>query len=583
MKIILSTLNAKYIHSNLAIQYIKQYSKGFDIDIYEYNINQELDLIVREIHSAKPDIVCFSTYIWNINETLEICSKLKKVNKDLIIILGGPEVSFTQSEIMEDNPFIDFIIEGEGEITVNELFSYLVNNNCVLEEIAGITYRENGKIIINKPRPLIENLDIIPSPFKDMEYSENKIVYYETSRGCPFNCQFCLSSTIKGLRFFSKERVQSDLLILMKSGIKQVKFVDRTFNADQKYAMELMTFIMENAPEGMNFHFEVTAHLITDEFLEFLKDAKKGLFQFEIGVQSSNPKTLQASGRTTDLEKLSYVIKKVNSYGNIHQHLDLIIGLPYEGYDSFRESFNFVYNLDGEKLQLGFLKLLKGSGLLQKADMYGFIYADEAPYEIMETNDLSFDEIIALKLLEDVVEKYHNERYFYHTNKFLISNYYETPFDYFEALSQFWGVNNYEKVAHSRNSLYSKLFEFAKTVAKTQQIGLISEILAFDFLNSNNQLPFDYMGTERIPMTDIHDILKRDDVLQELDELSEIPTKRVVPKVKIEKFHYDIERLIESNYLEVHESINIYGFLHLDQGIKQISIKLHEEGQDGQN
>ncbi|NLY20767.1 MAG: DUF4080 domain-containing protein [Tissierellia bacterium] len=583
MKIILSTLNAKYIHSNLAIQYIKQYSKEFDIDIYEYNINQELDLIVREIHSAKPNIVCFSTYIWNINETLEICSKLKKVNKDLIIVLGGPEVSFTQNEIMLANPFIDFIIEGEGEITTDELFNYLVKKNRVIEEIDGVTYRKEDEIIINKPRPLIENLDIIPTPFNDMEYSENKIVYYETSRGCPFNCQFCLSSTIKGLRFFSKERVESDLLILMKSGIKQVKFVDRTFNANQKYAMELMTFIMENAPKGMNFHFEVTAHLITDEFLEFLKDVKKGLFQFEIGIQSSNPKTLQASGRTTDLEKLSYVIKKVNSYGNIHQHLDLIIGLPYEGYDSFRESFNFVYNLDGEKLQLGFLKLLKGSGLLQKADMYGFVYADEAPYEIMETNDLNFDEIIALKLLEDVVEKYHNERYFYHTNKFMIANYYETPFDYFEALSQFWGFNDYEKVAHSRNSLYAKLFEFAKHIVKPQQIGLISEILAFDFLSSNNQLPFDYMGTERIPMADIHDILKREEVLQELDELSEIPTKRVVPKVKIEKFHYDIERLIESNYLDIRDSIEIYGFLHLDQGIKQISVELQEEGRYGQN
>lgn len=571
MKIVLTTLNAKFSHTNLAIQYIKAYSSEFDIEIYEYNINQEIDELVRELYQTRADVLCFSTYIWNYTESLEIANKLKKVMPNLIIVFGGAEVSFTQEEIMSEEKFIDYIVEGEGEETCHELFKYLVNGEGELSEILGVSYRDGDEIIINPPRPLIRDLDSIPSPYPNMEFDKNKIVYYETSRGCPFNCQFCLSSTIKGLRFFSIERVKSDLAILMKSGVRQIKFVDRTFNADQEYSMELMTYIMDNAPDGMNFHFEVTAHLVSDEFLEFLSHVKVGLFQFEIGVQSSNLKTLSASGRTTDLDKLREVVKRINSFGNIHQHLDLIVGLPFEGYGSFRESFNYVYSLDGEKVQIGFLKLLKGSGLRAMADVYGFVYADEAPYEIMETNELNFDEMIALKLIEDVVEKYHNERYFYHANKYLIANYYETPFDYFEAVSIFWGERGYNKISHSRNSLYKTLYEFASTILD-EDLELFAEVLAFDFLSSNNQLPFDFMNTERVPMAEIHEILKREEILPELGEYRELPTKKIIQNVKIEQFHYDILELIESNYVKIKRNLTLYGFIYMKSGIKQIDI-----------
>ena len=359
MNVILSTLNSKYIHSNLAIRYLKEYVRDIvEVELAEFTINQNLDEISGELFKMNPDLIGFSTYIWNVKEILEIIERLKIVNPDLKILLGGPEVSYDGYELLLNNPGIDFVIAGEGEETYKELIQ-----GRPLEEIKGLAFRCGEKIKVNIPRPLIKDINSIPSPYINIgdEY-RNKIVYYETSRGCPFNCKFCLSSTIRGVRYMNIERVKEDIDSLIDAGVKQVKFVDRTFNSNKKFSKAVMEHIISRDPKEVNFHLELTAHLIDDEQLEFLEDIKEGLFQFEIGVQSTNPQTIEAIGRTTDIEYLKKVSSKIKSFKNIHQHLDLIAGLPYENYNSFSKSFNSIYEIRPEKIQLGFLKLLKEIG-----------------------------------------------------------------------------------------------------------------------------------------------------------------------------------------------------------------------------
>ena len=422
MKTILTTLNSKYIHTALSIRYLKSYSQDItDIDLMEFTINQNVDFIAGEIYKRNPDIIGFSTYIWNRDKTLKVCETIKLVYPDVKIILGGPEVYFDGQDLMVEHWYIDFIVYGEGEITFKELLESILMGKKDYSYINGLIYRKGDSIIQNPPRKLIKNLDSIPSPYSFIgDEFKNKIVYLVSSRGCPFNCQFCLSSTIKGVRYFSLDRVKEDLEKLIDAKVKQVKFVDRTFNANKEYAMEIMNFIMEKDPHNMNFHFEVTAHLLDDDMLKFLKRAKEGLFQFEIGVQSTNVKTLEAIGRKTNLPKLKKVTEEIKSYNNIHQHLDLIAGLPYEDYDSFKDSFNYVYEIKPEKIQLGFLKLLKGSGLRNKRGKYGFKFLDSPPYEVLETNYISYEEMLKLKGIEDLVEKYYNEGYFEHSIEYII-------------------------------------------------------------------------------------------------------------------------------------------------------------------
>lgn len=551
MKILLTTLNSKYIHSALSIRYFKAYSNDIPMELREFTINQSIEYIVGEIYKMDLDIVAFSTYIWNRNEILSICETLKIVKPGLIIILGGPEVSFDGKEIIEDHPFIDYIIYGEGEETFDELIRVLTNRKKKdLKSIDGIIFKDGEDIVQTQARDLICDLDTIPSPYKTVgDEFENKIVYFESSRGCPFNCQFCLSSTIKGLRYFSLERVLDDLNTLIDGKVKQVKFVDRTFNANKEYAMKIMEFIMEKNPKNMNFHFEVTAHLLDDEMLEFISRAKKGLFQFEIGVQSTNKETLKAVGRNMDFEKLKEVVEKIKSYGNIHQHLDLISGLPYEDYQSFRNSFNDVYAIGIEKIQLGFLKLLKGSGLRIKEKEYGFKYLDIPPYEVLETDHIPYKDILSLKGIEDLVEKYHNEDYFRHTTEFIIENYFETPFDFFEDLLNYWEDKEYQKISHSRNNLYTIIVDYYKTREFDSEI--CDELLKYDYFSTNKNFnPPRYIKRKKeINQGEKHEILKDEKLLEEvLPKYLDKPTKRLINDVVIENFDIDILNLIKNAY-----------------------------------
>ncbi len=547
MKVILSTLNSKFIHSCLAIRYLQGYVEDLiDIEIKEYTINQNIDFIASDLYKLEPDIIGFSTYIWNLTETLDICKILKIVNPKLKIVLGGPEVSFDGEKILEDNKFIDFIIYGEGEETFREFIEKIINNENYTT-IQGLIYSQGDIVIKNSPRPLIKDLNAIPSPYKNIGNEfENKIVYFESSRGCPFGCKFCLSSTIKGVRYFGIDRVKEELNNLIEGKVKQVKFVDRTFNANKKYAMEIMKFIIEN------FHFEVTAHLLDREMLEFLSDAKEGLFQFEVGVQSTNLDTIEAIGRTTDFEKLRDITKEIKSYKNIHQHLDLIAGLPYEGYDSFRKSFNDVYEIMPEKIQLGFLKLLKGSELRKDEFKYGFKYLDIPPYEVLENNFIKYKDIIKLKAIEDLVERYYNEGYFEHSLEYIISNYYTNPFDFYEDFSYYWELEGYHKVSSSRNKLYEILMRFYK-YKEFGDVLVFNDLLKFDFIKNNkgSKTPKGILDFEcNIEQRQIHEILKNDKVIENyLGEYKELPTKKIIQDIAVESFRIDIFKIIENDYI----------------------------------
>lgn len=550
MKILLTTLNSKFIHTCLSIRYLKSYCKEKFPGIYieEYTINQNTDYIAREIYKESPDIVAFSSYIWNMTETLEIAEILKTVNPNITIILGGPEVTYNGEEVLKEHDFIDYIIYGEGEETLKDLLSTM-DSKGGFNSVSGIIYRDGEKVCANPPRELIQNLDTIPSPFDDdIESFKNKIAYFESSRGCPFNCQFCLSSSIKGVRFFSLERAKNDLKKLIDIGVDQIKFVDRTFNAEKGYAMEIMNFIREQNTKGINFHFEVTAHLVDDEMLEFLENVEEGLFQFEVGVQSTNEETLKAIDRTTDFEKLSRVVNRINSFKNIHLHLDLIAGLPYENYESFRKSFNDVYALNPHKLQLGFLKVLRGSGLWDKTDEYGFKFIDVAPYEILETDYISYGEISKLKDLEDMVEKYGNEWYFKNTIDYIIDHYFETPFDFFEGFASFWESKEYHKVSHSRRALYEKLYEFISTSLDIDNL-LVANLIKYDFLLNNKTatLPsFLRNDYEDDLKTSRHDFLQDENNLKKyLPDYIDTPVKRILNNVHFEMFDYKLKDLVD--------------------------------------
>ena len=553
MKIILSTLNSKFIHSSLSIRYLKEYVRDIaKVEIKEYTINQNLDFIVSELYELNPDVIGFSTYIWNVEEIIKVSKALKIVKPDMKIFLGGPEVSYDGVQSMKENPHIDFILYGEGEETFRELIENLIEGKEDFSSIDGLIYKEGDEIIKNSPRGLICELDKIPSPYESIsDEFKNKIVYLESSRGCPFGCKFCLSSTIRGVRYFSIERIKRDLDNLIDSKVRQVKFVDRTFNANKKYSMEIMNHIMDRDPKGMNFHFEVTAHLLDEEMLEFISHAKEGLFQFEIGVQSTNPLTIDAIGRTTDLEKLKEVTKKIKSYNNIHQHLDLIAGLPYEDYNSFGKSFNDVYEIRPEKIQLGFLKLLKGSELREIGDKYGFKYLNSPPYEVLETDYITYSDVVKLKRIEDLVEKYYNEGYFKHSIEYIIEHNYHDAFEFFEDLSEYWVSKKYHHVANSRTKLYQVLADFYKN-KKFNDFQVFREIIRFDFISNNRSSKMPEIikaKTESNKHINIHAVLKDEVVLREyLSEYENIPTKKIMKDVRVDNFSIDLFNLIEEGY-----------------------------------
>lgn len=587
MKILLTTLNSKFIHTNLAIRYLKESVKDLvDVDIREYTINNQLDYILKDIYKNNYDAVFFSTYIWNIYDIVKLCDNLKKVKPEIMIGLGGPEVTYDSENAMERYEFLDYILCGEGELVFRDLVQYFLGNKN-LEDVKGIVYRKDGKIVANEEMELLQNLDEIPSPYENLDVKEyeNRIVYYETSRGCPFNCQYCLSSAIKGLRYFSTDRVKRDLKNLIDARVSQIKFIDRTFNANKKFAKEIMNFLMENDNGYTTYHFEVTAHLLDDDMLNFLKNCKEGLFQFEIGVQSTNQKTLDAVGRRDDFEKLSYVVKTIKSFRNIHQHLDLIAGLPYEGYGRFEQSFNDVFNLGIEQLQLGFLKMIKGTGMRYSAEKYGYRFKDYAPYEVLFNDFISYDEMLKIKDIEEILETYYNSNNFPFSLEYIIKNYYsESPFKFFEEFSTYFEDMGYFHMAQGKNKLYKILLDFYSEKINEEN-DLFSEIVKYDYLSLGkiSTVPpiFNKIEISNFKSR-CHDFLHNVDNLKKyLPEFADTPTKYILKYIHFEPFKYDILRLKEDISVKLKKEQTVILFDYNTNKVfdksKTYTVKIGEE------
>ena len=460
MKILLAACNAKYIHSNLAVYDLKAYSSDYDehVILREYTINQPKDEILKDIYSSGADVVCFSCYIWNISFVRELIRDLVKILPKTAFWAGGPEVSYDAEKFLTEMPEMTGVMVGEGEKTFHDLLEFYIDGKDSLEEISGIAYRTGDKIIHNGWRELMD-LSAIPFVYEHLEKFENRIIYYESSRGCPFSCSYCLSSIDKKLRFRDLELVKKELQFFLDHRVPQVKFVDRTFNCKHEHAMTIWKYILEHDNGVTNFHFEISADLLREEEMELMSQMRPGLIQLEIGVQSTNPETIRAIHRHMDLKKLEHCVNRVHSFRNIHQHLDLIAGLPYEDYDTFHQSFNDVYQMKPDQLQLGFLKVLKGSLMQKEAEVYGIVYKEKEPYKVLSTNWLTYGEVLKLKMVESMVEVYYNSGQFWHTLEYLVPLE-KDAFTFYEKLGSFYEKKGYSEISHSRMRRYEILLEY---------------------------------------------------------------------------------------------------------------------------
>ena len=465
MKILLAACNAKYIHSNLAVYDLQAYASDYadHIVLKEYTINQQKDDIMRDIYLEHPDVVCVSCYIWNLSFVKELMADLIKILPGADFWAGGPEVSYDAEKFLTENSEFKGVMVGEGEETFKELAGYYVEKNPQdLKNMTGICYRDGDQIIHNGWRQIMD-LSSIPFIYKDLSEFKNRIIYYESSRGCPFSCSYCLSSIDKKLRFRDTETVKKELQFFIDNKVPQVKFVDRTFNCKHDHAMAIWKYINEHDNGVTNFHFEISADLLREEELQEMSTMRPGLIQLEIGVQSTNPDTIKAIHRTMDFEKLKGIVDRIHSFGNIHQHLDLIAGLPYEDYDSFRHSFNDVYALKPQQLQLGFLKVLKGSHMMEMCREYGIVYKTQEPYEVLSTKWLDYDHVLKLKTVENMVEVYYNSGQFQNTLEYL-EKFFPDAFSIYERLGSFYMEKGYGDVSHTRMRRYEILLEFLEDV-----------------------------------------------------------------------------------------------------------------------
>ena len=464
MKIILAACNAKYIHSNLAVYDLQAYARQYQqhILLKEYTINQQKDEIMKDLYEEKPDVICFSCYIWNISFVKELAEDLKKVLPSVPFWAGGPEVSFDAEAFLAANPAFDGVMVGEGEETFLELAGYYVDHEKSLEQIRGIAFRKENQVLHNGWREIMD-LSKVPFPYKDLQDFNHRIIYYESSRGCPFSCSYCLSSVDKRLRFRSLDLVRKELQFFLDHKVPQVKFVDRTFNCKHDHAMAIWKYIVEHDNGITNFHFEIAADLLREEELELMATMRPGLIQLEIGVQSTNLQTLEAIHRKTDFSRICQIVERIHSFGNIHQHLDLIAGLPYEDYDSFHHSFNDVYALRPQQFQLGFLKVLKGSLMKQMEKEYGIVHKEKEPYEVLSTNWITYEDVLKLKKVENMVEVYYNSGQFENSLKY-VETLFPDSFTMYEALGRFYEQKGYDCISHNRLRRYEILLEFIESL-----------------------------------------------------------------------------------------------------------------------
>lgn len=500
MKILLTAINAKYIHSNLAVYSLKAYSQDEGVELAEYTINQRSEDILMDIYKRRPDVLCFSCYIWNLDVVEELVRELGKLMPDLVIWLGGPEVSYDARDVLCRLPMVRGVMKGEGEETFAELckiYRCSKHTDEELENLAGITFRRADGTIIENPWREVMDLSKVPFVYQRIEDFEHKIVYYESSRGCPFSCSYCLSSVDKRLRFRNLELVKQELQFFLDHKVPQVKFVDRTFNCKHDHAIAIWKYIAEHDNGITNFHFEVAADLLNEEELKILEGMRPGLVQLEIGVQSTNPDTIRAIRRTMDFDKVSEVVARIQKKGNIHQHLDLIAGLPYEDIQRFARSFDDVYALKPEQLQLGFLKVLKGSYMEEQQKTYGLEHKSRPPYEVLYTKWLSYEDVIRLKGIEEMVEVYYNSRQFTHTIEALEQEY-TSSFEMYDRLREYYEEKGYGSVQHKRSARYDILLSYI-LYHHPKKVQYYRELLIYDYyLRENAKTRPEFAGEYKV-------------------------------------------------------------------------------------
>jgi len=542
MKVLITAIDSKFIHSNLAVRYLKNFTKDLDYEakIKELTINDREERILEEIIKEKPDIVAFSTYIWNVELISRISNLIKKVDPKIEILYGGPEVSFDARTFLQNNVG-EYVIEGEGEKTYRDFILYKLGE-IKLEEVRGLHYKINDVVYSNEKRPLMSMEEIV-FPYEEDEDLSNKIVYYESSRGCPFNCKYCLSSTSHGVRFLEINRVLNELKYFINKKVRLVKFVDRTFNCNTKFAMAIWDFLIKQ-DTNTQFHFEISADILKDEEIKLLANAPKGRFRFEVGVQTTNDNVLRNINRFVNFSDIKEKVLELESLKNIDQHLDLIAGLPGEDYDSFKKSFNDVYEIHPEEIQLGFLKLLKGSSMREDADKYGMEYSPYPPYEILKTDKLSYEELLKLKKVEEMVDKYYNSLKFNYIIKYFEGKF-DSPFDFYYSLGVFFEDKGYFNRNIGNIEYYKVFLDFNETVLKDNN-KYLNEILKFNYLiyNKKRGLP---------------DFLRSSMSKEEENNIKEnIRELYSFKEYHLEKFSINLEKYILSN--EIIEENSYYVF-----------------------
>lgn len=573
MKVILTAINAKYIHSCLAVYSLRANAGEFkeDIQIKEFTINHRVEEILRDIYHAKPDILAFSCYIWNIEYVKKLIVEISKLLPQTQIWLGGPEVSYNAREILEDYDMVRLIMKGEGEATFYRLLESHSEEIKSLEDIKGITYKSPcGKIIENQMNEILD-LKGLEFAYTDLDEFDNRIIYYEASRGCPFSCSYCLSSIDKKLRFRGLNNVKKELGFFLDNNIKQVKFVDRTFNANKEYAMSIWNYIIESDNGVTNFHFEISADILDDEQLELLSKMRKGLVQFEIGVQSTNEKTIDEIDRRMDINKVRKRVSQIKTLNSIHQHLDLIAGLPFEDYKSFSKSFNDVYYMYPDQLQLGFLKVLQGSKMYDNAGEYGIVYSSSAPYEILFSKWLNYEEICKLKDIEEVVEDFYNSGQF--TNTILcLERLFDNPFAMYEKLSEF--INKRDRfVKHSRINNYKILFEFIKDIDSGKE-EIFGEVLIYDLYLREKIKSRPEFAKDLQPFKDeIKDFYQRESSeFNYLVGYSDYRWKQIANMTHIEVFSRDIMQYVENGIDSESKTYVLFDYKGKDTLTKEANV-----------
>lgn len=539
MKFLLVAVNAKYIHSNPAVYSLKRFAGEYTdaVEIAEYTINNHMEDILEDIYRRKPDAIGFSCYIWNIGMVEKLMGELHKLLPKLPVFLGGPEVTYDADKLLRKYPYLTGIFIGEGEATFAQVVKYYVKKNPEsLKDIPGLMLRSG---MTPERKPL--NLTDVPFLYDDMAPFTNRIIYYETQRGCPFRCSYCLSSIDKTVRFRDIEVVKKELAFFLEKKVKQVKFVDRTFNCNHDHAMAVWQYLYDHDNGVTNFHFEIAGDILREDEIALVAKMRPGLVQFEIGVQSTNTDTLREIRRVMDIEKLKQVVAALKAAHNVHIHLDLIAGLPYEDYDSFARSFDDVYAMEPEQLQLGFLKVLKGSYMAEMAESYGLVYTDYAPYEVLYTNWLSFTEICRLKRIEEMVEIYYNSGQFAHSLPVMIADLGQGAFAFYEALADFYEEQGFFVETPSRIYRYQALLSFAKTIHPERQ-ELYKELLLFDlYVRENLKSRPDFAPDLHDLQPVIHAFYKKEESERRyLPHLSEIPAPQLSRMTHLEPFSYSV-------------------------------------------